>query len=46
MSEFMKKASRNVDEYIARAPKDVRGKLKEIREAIQDVAECSGTKER
>ncbi|MDE1861127.1 MAG: DUF1801 domain-containing protein [Candidatus Micrarchaeota archaeon] len=33
-----KKGSKEVDAYIARAPKDMRGKLKEMREAILDVA--------
>ncbi len=34
----MKKAPKNVDEYIAIAPKEVRGKLKEIRKMIKEVA--------
>ncbi|MDE1850467.1 MAG: DUF1801 domain-containing protein [Candidatus Micrarchaeota archaeon] len=34
----MKKVSKDVDAYIARAPKNTRGKLKEIRAAIRSVA--------
>ena len=34
----MKKAPKNVDEYIANVPKEVQGKLKEIRAAIREVA--------
>jgi len=32
------KRAKEVDEYIASAPKDVRGKLKELRAAIREVA--------
>jgi len=34
----MKTAPKNVDEYIARAPKEVRGKLVELRAAIREAA--------
>jgi nitroreductase/uncharacterized protein YdhG (YjbR/CyaY superfamily) len=34
----MKKALKDVDEYIARAPKEVQGKLKEFRAAIREAA--------
>jgi len=34
----MKKSSKEVDAYIARAPKETRGKLREIRAAIRSVA--------
>jgi len=36
--DLMKKTSREVDAYIARAPKEVQGKLKEVRKAIREVA--------
>jgi uncharacterized protein YdhG (YjbR/CyaY superfamily) len=34
----MKNAPKNVDEYIAGAPKEVQGKLTELREAIREAA--------
>ena len=34
----MKKAPKDVDEYIVRAPKEVQVKLKELREAIREAA--------
>jgi uncharacterized protein YdhG (YjbR/CyaY superfamily) len=34
----MKKAPKNVDAYIASAPKEVQGKLKELRAAIKETA--------
>jgi len=34
----MKKAPKDVDEYIARAPKEVKGKLVELRAAIREAA--------
>ncbi|MGI0073468.1 MAG: iron chaperone [Nitrosotalea sp.] len=34
----MKKAPKDVDAYIARAPKEIQSKLKEIRAAIREVA--------
>jgi uncharacterized protein YdhG (YjbR/CyaY superfamily) len=36
--ETMKKAPKDVDAYIASAPKEVQGKLKELRTAIKQVA--------
>jgi uncharacterized protein YdhG (YjbR/CyaY superfamily) len=38
MGRVMKKASKDVDEYIARAPKEVQDKLQEIRVAIREAA--------
>ena len=35
---FMKKAPKDVDAYIARAPKEVQDKLKDIRKAIKETA--------
>jgi uncharacterized protein YdhG (YjbR/CyaY superfamily) len=34
----LEKPSKNVDSYIARAPKEAQGKLKEVRAAIREVA--------
>lgn len=34
----MKKTSKDVDAYIARAPKEAQGKLKQVRAAIKEVA--------
>ena len=34
----MKKAQKDVDDYIAQAPKEVQGKLVELREAIREAA--------
>jgi len=34
----MKNASKDVDDYVARAPKEVQDKLQEIRSAIREVA--------
>lgn len=34
----MRKTPRDVDEYIARAPKEVRDKLKKVREAIREAS--------
>ena len=34
----MKKAPKDVDAYIARAPKEVQGKLEELRAAVKDTA--------
>jgi uncharacterized protein YdhG (YjbR/CyaY superfamily) len=36
--KVMKKAPKDVDEYIVRAPKEVQVKLKELREAIREAA--------
>jgi uncharacterized protein YdhG (YjbR/CyaY superfamily) len=38
VAKVLKKSPRDVDEYIARAPKDVQDKLKEIRVAIREAA--------
>ncbi len=38
MSGAMKKAPKDVDEYISRAPKEVQGKLNELRAAIKETA--------
>jgi uncharacterized protein YdhG (YjbR/CyaY superfamily) len=38
MAKVVKKAPKDVDEYIARAPKEAQGKLKELRVAITEAA--------
>lgn len=38
MGKVMKKAPKDVDAYIARAPKEVQDKLKEVRAAIREAA--------
>jgi uncharacterized protein YdhG (YjbR/CyaY superfamily) len=38
MSGVMKKKPKDVDEYISLAPKEVQGKLKELRAAIRETA--------
>jgi uncharacterized protein YdhG (YjbR/CyaY superfamily) len=38
MAKIVKKAQKGVDSYIARAPKEVRSKLMEVRAAIREVA--------
>ena len=38
IGKVMKKAPKDVDEYIEGAPKEVQGKLKEFRAAIREVA--------
>jgi uncharacterized protein YdhG (YjbR/CyaY superfamily) len=38
MAKVGKKAPKDVDEYISRAPKEVQGKLEELREAIREAA--------
>ncbi len=38
MREVMKKKPKDVDEYIALAPKEVQGKLRELRAAIKEMA--------
>ena len=38
MAKVVKKASKDVDEYISRAPKEVQGKLEELRTAIREAA--------
>jgi uncharacterized protein YdhG (YjbR/CyaY superfamily) len=41
MSSHVKKIPKDVDDYIARAPKEIKGKLKEIQRAIRQVAPTS-----
>ena len=38
MPKVAKKTPKDVDEYISRAPKEVQGKLEELREAIRETA--------
>ena len=38
MAKVVKKAPKDVDEYVARAPKEAQAKLKELRLAIREVA--------
>jgi uncharacterized protein YdhG (YjbR/CyaY superfamily) len=38
MANVMKKRPKDVDEYIARAPKEVQDKLRELRKAVREVA--------
>jgi uncharacterized protein YdhG (YjbR/CyaY superfamily) len=41
MSSHVKKIPKDVDDYIAGAPKEIQGKLKEIQIAIRQVAPTS-----